>query len=529
MSQPQSAAASDEQIALEKLPFPAVLFSDGIATHVNPAFVELLGWASADIMGLSAPKFIERFVVPADRPVLEGGAKERADLRAGRVPPATARQGGTFWVRLLTRDGHERAVRLDWRGGNDVRHSFLFFTEAAAEAFGQRVTQRLARAAGALNDANNETELLERAAEAVVGEGLICTVLLIDGQDPLLKFGPTRVPPDTKRMSAGALQRPPVAFLSQVNPKFHERATAFIFDGRRLIREAFAEPVSDELLRLMPATRMVQAPLFVGTRPYGALVVTGNSLTPLLATAIELFAELVGHALLNLQLRRERVERERLAALGEAAAVMAHEVRNPVAAIGNALTLLRSRPKAAGMPEELLTIISEETARLDQLVNQLLELGRPLAPRRQRHALAQLARASVRLLVDRHECTSGRVDLKSGTEDLVVVDPDLAQLAVTNVLRNAVQSTLESGHVAVRFERLGTERALVVEDDGPGFPPEVLGRVGEPFTTTRATGTGMGLAVVRRVMDAVGGRVEIGRSAAGGARVALWFPGEGLG
>jgi signal transduction histidine kinase len=165
---------------------------------------------------------------------------------------------------------------------------------------------------------------------------------------------------------------------------------------------------------------------------------------------------------------------------------------------------------------------------LDQLVNQLLELGRPLAPRRQRHALAQLARTSVRLLVDRNECGPDRVDLKSDTEDYVVVDPDLAQLAVTNVLRNAVQSTLESGHVAVRFERSGTERALVVEDDGPGFPPEVLTRVGEPFTTTRATGTGMGLAVVRRVMDAVGGRVEIGRAAAGGARVALWFPGEGL-
>jgi two-component system sensor histidine kinase HydH len=517
-------ARLNEQIALEKLPFATVLFTDGVAAQANPAFVDLLGWSLEDVVGLTAGQFIERYAHPADRATLESGARERAELRAGRAPQGEARQSGTLWVRMLTRDGGERALRIDWRGGTDGRQSFLFFTDAEAEAFGKRFTERLARAAGALVDGNSDTEILERAAEALAGEGLICTLLLIDRQDPLLRFGPTRVPASVQRLPPRSLQRPPVSLLREVNPRFDERAAAFIFDGRRLVREAYPEAISSELLHVLPTTRMVQAPLFVGARPYGAMVVSGNTLTPMLGTAIELFAELVGHALANLQLRRERVERERLAALGEAAAVMAHEVRNPVAAIGNALALLRATPRGGVMNEHLFEIISEETTRLDQLVNQLFELGRPLAPRPEAHPLLQLATASAKLLETRQESPVDRVTIEGTTADVVRVDRHLAELAVTNVLRNAVQSAGEHGHVVVHFERTENERALVVEDDGPGFAPEVLARAGEPFTTTRATGTGMGLAVVRRVLDALGGRVEIGTSAAGGARVALWFP-----
>jgi signal transduction histidine kinase len=78
--------------------------------------------------------------------------------------------------------------------------------------------------------------------------------------------------------------------------------------------------------------------------------------------------------------------------------------------------------------------------------------------------------------------------------------------------------------VLVRVERKGEHCAWVVEDGGPGLPPEVLLRVGEPFTTTRATGTGMGLAVVRRVMQASQGQIEIGSSSLGGTGVWLWVP-----
>ena len=85
----------------------------------------------------------------------------------------------------------------------------------------------------------------------------------------------------------------------------------------------------------------MQAPLFVNDVAYGALVLTGEALSPALAGSLEMFAELVARAIENVRLRIELVQRERLAALGEAAAVMAHEVRNPVAAIMNARALLQ--------------------------------------------------------------------------------------------------------------------------------------------------------------------------------------------
>jgi signal transduction histidine kinase len=244
----------------------------------------------------------------------------------------------------------------------------------------------------------------------------------------------------------------------------------------------------------------------------------------MVATALELYAELVGHALANVRLRRERVERERLAALGEASAVMAHEVRNPVGAILNAVAIARRTPAGDPVQAEMLRIIAEEAGRLEHLIGQLLEIGRPLAPRPRLTTLDELVATSLALLVSRQECSAGRVEVRPAvTPTPVALDPDLACLALLNVLRNAVQSTPKSGAIQVGFARQSSMVAIVVEDEGPGLPAEVLQRLGEPFTTTRATGTGIGLAVVRRVLEASRGRLEIRASALGGARVELWF------
>jgi signal transduction histidine kinase len=269
---------------------------------------------------------------------------------------------------------------------------------------------------------------------------------------------------------------------------------------------------------------MVQAPLYVGSQPFGALVITGDALSPLVATALDLFAELVGKALETIRLRRERVERERLAALGEVAAVMAHEVRNPVGSIMNAVALLKRQRHEAAENETLLSIISEETGRLEQLVTQLLELGRPLLPRPTRYAMEELVRRAVRVLSKRGELSNCVLDTPSTEGSMAWMDPDLVELAVVNVLRNAAQSTEPSARVKLRVEVTDTSILCVVEDGGQGFPDEVKERLGQPFVTTRATGTGMGLAVVRRIMEASGGRFSAGRGALGGAEVILELP-----
>jgi signal transduction histidine kinase len=203
---------------------------------------------------------------------------------------------------------------------------------------------------------------------------------------------------------------------------------------------------------------------------------------------------------------------------------MAHDERNPVGAILNALTLFRRKADDDRAPAELLRIITEEAARLEQLVDQLLEFGRPLTPRLSAVSLSDLSQKAVQLLVTRCECPAGRVQLPAATVPDALLDADLALLALTNVLKNAVQSTPQLRPITIQLQADGPQLGVVVEDGGPGIAPEVARRIGEPFTTTRASGTGMGLAVVRRVVDACRGRVEMGTSQHGGARVVLWFP-----
>jgi signal transduction histidine kinase len=95
---------------------------------------------------------------------------------------------------------------------------------------------------------------------------------------------------------------------------------------------------------------------------------------------------------------------------------------------------------------------------------------------------------------------------------------------MVNVLRNAVQSTKADARVRLRIEVCDLTVKWHVEDEGPGISPSIAKRVGQPFVTTRATGTGMGLAVVRRIIEASGGQIAFGEASLGGAQVTLELP-----
>jgi two-component system, NtrC family, sensor histidine kinase HydH len=481
---------------------------------VNGSFEQLTGWKADDMIGRTLPELLERLVAPRDRPMLER-------LTRNRETPEPERHG-LFWCRLLSDTGEERPIRVQWRLDENNRDMVAVLLDARPEAFGQEVTEAFTRVAGALSRCATEEEVLQRAVDALCERGFIATVLLWDAADPLLRYGPSCSP---QRPSAPLdLPRAPRDILSRLNPRFLERRAAFFQDGMRLVREAYPEPVAERLRAFLPAERMVQAPLFLGEEPYGALVVTGDALSPLVATALELFAELVGKALEAIRLRQERVERERMAALGEAAAVMAHEVRNPVGAIMNSLVLLERDGVGAADGRMLLSIISEEAKRLAQLVNQLLELGRPLHPRPSVVSMEESIEKAVHLLSVRGELPPRSLGMPSTKGTMTWLDPTLAELAVLTVIQNAVQSTSGDGQVRLSVEADDAYVRCVVVDDGPGIPDEVRLRLGQPFVTTRATGTGMGLAVVHRIMEASGGRVLIESSEVRGTKVRLEFP-----
>lgn len=504
-------------VELQQFPLASVLVRDGRFLAVNRLFEELTGWTSEALVGKPMIDSLKELLSPSDLEIVAHRMRSH--------PPDGPRTGGRLWCRIRSASGGEIPVRVEWRHDASGRDTMVTLVDAQPEAFGLEVTEALARAAGTLAAAQNETEILDQAVTTLSARDFTATVLLIAPGDPLLKYGPSRSPKPTQ-LGTAALPRPPREILSLINPAFMQRRAAFFQDGVRLVREAFPEPVAVEVARLLPAQNMVQAPLFVDGAPYGALVVTSAALSPLVATALELFAELVGRAIENLRLRKENVERERLAALGEAAAVMAHEVRNPVGAIMNALALLKRDPPTSELSASLLDIVGEESARLEHVVSQLLDLGRPMLPRPRLVPLEDVVTHAVAVLTARGQLRDRALELPDAGATVASLDPDLMELAVTNVLRNAEQSTGRGGRIRVRADAAAGLVRLVVEDDGPGFPDEVRARIGQPFITTRATGTGVGLALVRRILEASGGRLGLERSALGGASVVLELPTE---
>lgn len=220
----------------------------------------------------------------------------------------------------------------------------------------------------------------------------------------------------------------------------------------------------------------------------------------------------------------ELVQRERLAALGELSAVIAHEVRNPLGVIFNAVGALKRARVRSEDAEQLVGILDEEATRLKHLVDDLIAFARPETLRLEPNDLAALVRGSVEVARAAAEKThvSVVIDVPAGLPP-VRCDARLVRQAIGSLLTNAIQAARDT--VGVRASIDAHDRVcIVVEDDGEGIAPEVRSRIFTPFFTTRAVGTGLGLVLVRRVAEAHHGDVEIESRSAPGAAFVLRLP-----
>ncbi len=211
------------------------------------------------------------------------------------------------------------------------------------------------------------------------------------------------------------------------------------------------------------------------------------------------------------------VARERMAALGELAATMAHEVRNPLGAIANCVVALRHLPgpRLDAQQESVLEIIAEEVQRLDELVRGLLDFARPVEPQPRPEPLEPVVEGALSAAL-RAQGTGPRVTVqREVAPDLppALVDVQLLHVALSNLFTNALQAMPQGGDLRVRIERappVGASRLQVsISDTGTGMSPEVQQRIFEPFFTTRATGTGLGLPIVQRIVEGHSGEVEV--------------------
>jgi len=215
--------------------------------------------------------------------------------------------------------------------------------------------------------------------------------------------------------------------------------------------------------------------------------------------------------------RAAMLKRERLAALGELAAIVAHEVRNPLGVIVNATSSLRRRHQATVEDTILLGILDEECARLNNIVSELIDFARPRELSLEPEDIARVIAEAITSVQAQPEHPA---DVRFETEvegDLpaIAMDRRLIHQAITNVAMNAIQSMPRGG--AVRISASGVDGSVViaVRDGGTGIPTDVLPRIFEPFFTTKAKGSGLGLAVVRRIVEDHRGRVGVESSPSG--------------
>jgi signal transduction histidine kinase len=336
-------------------------------------------------------------------------------------------------------------------------------------------------------------------------------------QPTLLEVRLYRAPPPTFEAIDPDGHRQPV-----LKGKEAERAAQ-----RALRREDPFDPRPDA-----PDGVELEVPLVHGNELLGTVLLGGRSSdVPYLGEDLRFLGtagRLAAVAFENARLIEERRVNERLATVGSATAAIAHEIKNPLAAIKSTAAILRRRIEGDPRGQELTRVIEEETERLQHSVLDVLTYVRPTSSSAEVFDLRELVEQL--LGVVRQDFRASAVEVVFNAEAVpttMVGHPEQLRQAVLNLLVNAREAMPEGGGIQVALsgwdpgdgEAPGLE--VRVHDSGEGFPEEILDRVFEPLVSGKRLGTGLGLANVRRAVEAHGGRVEAGNAASGGAVVTM--------
>ncbi len=564
------------QNVLDALPIKLLVLDTNLRiVWANPAYYLTRGLSAEDLQGMPLAE-----VFPTD--LLESAGLREALLATLRTGERVRWSG----YRQATSDHGERIVniRVDpCNGGNGERYLLLTMedvTERHRELYERRILQEITRAMlGQLELPRLLHAILTgMTAGGAVGLGFNRAVLLLADEREGLLQAVMAVGPESREQAAtiwsklANQHRTMEDFLADYDrlpppeqrPLSHivERLTmplsqtellpmwAIAHRHTVLVEDAANDPrVSDELREMLGVNEFVVAPLVAKDKTIGAAIADNFiTLEPIGRADIQLLTVLADHAALAIDSARmyqeakerateldeayrqlkeahqQRVRAEKLAAIGKVAAIVAHEIRNPLSTVGGFARSIARNPDNVERNARNAQIIVDEVQQLERIVADLLDFTKPHAPQLSPVDLRELITNTLGILADEIRSANIRTRLELGQEPVVVsLDEALFRQVLVNLFTNAIEAMPDGGTLTVGADRIDGVTQLWVTDTGCGIPETELEDVFEPFYTTRSSGTGLGLAMSQQIVTDLGGKISVSSKLGAGTTFRITF------
>ncbi len=300
-------------------------------------------------------------------------------------------------------------------------------------------------------------------------------------------------------------------------------------------------PVPPELIGLLQEESFVIVPLYSPRRSLGVIIadhfITNKEITPRQICSLENFASQASLAIEHyhlhtamedkiMELEKQQnmlIESERYSAVGQMAAQLAHSIRNPITAIGGAARLLA---KKTDNREQLkfLRMMVREAEKIENTLEDIFNFISTSQPEKKETLLSSLLEKTLVLFYPAMQQQIIKYELKvPATESQVLIDPDLIQQALVHLIRNGIEAMPDGGRLSIRIEqdknKNDKKTEIIIQDTGMGIKDNTLLFATDPFVTTKISGTGMGLAMVKRIIRNHGGDLQIQQRISGGTRI----------
>ncbi|MCJ7705953.1 MAG: GAF domain-containing protein [Desulfobacterales bacterium] len=300
---------------------------------------------------------------------------------------------------------------------------------------------------------------------------------------------------------------------------------------------------------------LVVIPLFTKEKALGAIAADhtepGRRLTQETLDSVMRFAQQAGLAIQNASMYQElknfsrqmeeRIQKttadlrkteaqlirsEKLAALGQLAAGIAHEIRNPLTSINILIHSLRERLPSENSQQEDLKVIEEEIHRMNEIVDQFLRFAKPSSPFLEKTDVLSIFEETLQLLRPQIEKQRIVVEKEFQALPMIQMDPEQMKQAMLNLLLNAIQAMPEGGQLTLKGQnsKEGQWIHLSIEDSGMGISPEDIDKLFDPFFSTKEGGIGLGLSITHRIIDHHHGKIEVENAPGNGTLFTVWLP-----